>query len=490
MPNSSNQPGGMRGFIVVWLGQVVSMLGTGMTNFAIGVWIFEQTGEASAFTWALFFFFAPSVLFSPIAGALVDRSSRKKVMILSDLIAGVVTIAWVGLLAADGLQVWHIYLGNVLAGAANSFQFPAYSAAVTLMLPKEQYGRAAGMLSLAASASGILAPAFAGALLGPIGLGGIMTIDVVTFLFAIGALLVVFIPHPPPTIEGEAGQGNILQESLYGFRYIFRRPSLLGLQLVFFSINFVAMFGIAVMVPMVLARTGGNELVLGSVQSLGAIGGVAGGLLLSAWGGPKRKVHGVLMGMIAISILGQALMGIGQTLFIWAAASFFGQFILPILNGSNQAIWQAKVAPDVQGRVFSVRRLIAQITAPVATAVAGPLADGVFEPAMQASGALSGTFSWLVGTGPGAGMGLMFVVAGVVGAGVGLAGYAFPAIRNAEDILPDYELLQKTAELEKRVKTLTEKRKQIKAAEPTPNQTQALKEISKELREIGHESDL
>ena len=142
----SAQPSGMRGFVVVWLGQVVSMLGTGMTNFALSFWIFQQTGEATALTWAIFFFMAPSVLFSPVAGAIVDRSNRKTIMIVSDLLAGIATIFLLVLLATDGLQIWHIYTANLLAGAANAFQFPAYSAAVTMMLPKEQYGRAAGLL--------------------------------------------------------------------------------------------------------------------------------------------------------------------------------------------------------------------------------------------------------------------------------------------------------------------------------------------------------
>ncbi len=484
METLTKQPTGMRGFVIVWIGQVVSMLGTGMTNFAMGVWIYQQTGAASAFTWAMVAFFAPSVIFSPIAGVIVDRSNRRRVMIVSDLIAGVVTIGWVILLMFGDLQLWQIYLGNVISGAANAFQFPAYSAAISLMLPKEQYGRAAGMLSLAQSASGILAPVFGGALLGVIGLSGIMTIDVITFLFAIGALLTVFIPQP--TVTTQEGKGSFWEELVYGFTYIFKRPSLLGLQLVFFWINFLAMFGIAVMVPMILARTNNNELLLGSVQSLGAVGGVAGGLLLSTWGGPKRKVHGVLLGMFGISILGQMLMGVGQGLLIWATASFFAQFILPILNGSNQAIWQAKVMPDVQGRVFSVRRLIAQITAPVAVALAGPLADKLFEPAMN-GGSLEPMFSRLVGTGPGAGMALMFVISGGFGAVVALAGYLFPAVRNAEDILPDHEVVAKTAVLQNRVQELTEKRQQLKLSPNTPEARSELASISRELRQIGME---
>jgi DHA3 family macrolide efflux protein-like MFS transporter len=429
----------MRGFTVVWFGQVVSLLGTGMTNFAVAFWIFEETGAATALTWAIFFFLAPAVFLSPIAGAIVDRSNRKMIMIVSDLVAGVATIILLILLALDGLQIWHIYIVNLLAGAANSFQFPAYSSAVTMMLPKEQYARASGMLALAQSASGILAPVAAGALIAPIGLVGIMSIDVITFLVAVGALLAVTIPQPRQTAAGAAGKGSLLKESAYGFRYIYERPSLFRLQLIFFWVNFVAMFGFALMVPMILSRTNNNELVLGSVQSIGAVGGVIGGLFLSVWGGPKRKIHGILLGMVAVGVLGQALMGIGQSLIVWAVASFCGQLIIPILNGSNQAIWQAKVAPDVQGRVFAVRLLIARVTAPFATVIAGPLADNIFEPAMAAGGALAGTFHWLVGTGPGAGMALMFVISGVAASLVGLAGYLFPSVRGVERLLPDHE---------------------------------------------------
>jgi hypothetical protein len=309
-----------------------------------------------------------------------------------------------------------------------------------MLIPKQHYARASGMMSLADAASGILATAFAGALLGVIGLEGIMFIDVITFVAAIGTVAVVTIPQPERTAEGMEGKGSLWQESLYGFRFIWRRPSLLGLQLVFFALNFLAMFGLAVLVPMILARTGNNELALASVLSIGALGGVAGGLLLSTWGGPKRKVHGVLAGMFLGSLLGEFVIGIGRAVPMWAFGAFMSHFFIPIINGSNQAIWQAKVAPDIQGRVFSVRRLIAQVTAPVATVIAGPLADNVFEPAMQSGGAWSDMFGWLVGTGPGAGMGLMLVLAGAFGATVGLAGYLFPTIRNAESILPDHEV--------------------------------------------------
>lgn len=434
-----NQPAGMRGFTVIWIGQMVSLLGSGMTTFAISIWAWQETGQATALALAMFFGFGPQVLLSPLAGAVVDRYDRKLVMILSDLAAGISTIALLALYSTDSLEIWHLYAANAFAGAFGSFQFPAYSAAVTVMIPKEQYGRANGMIGLAGSASGILAPIMAGALIGLIGIGGIMTLDIVTFIFAIGMLLLVFIPQPEISEEGLKARGSLRSESLFGFKYIFERPGLLGLQMVFFFINFSAMLGFTVLVPMVLARTGSDTLALSYTQSVSALGGVAGGILMSLWGGPKRRVHGVLMGMILISLLGSLPTGLGRNVAWWAAGGFFVGFVLPILNGSNQAIWQAKVKPDIQGRVFAVRRLIAQIAAPVGMLSAGPLADYIFEPAMADGGAWTGLFGWLVGTGPGAGMGLMFVLTGIFGALIGLGGYAFPKIRNVEDIMPDHD---------------------------------------------------
>jgi DHA3 family macrolide efflux protein-like MFS transporter len=189
---------------------------------------------------------------------------------------------------------------------------------------------------------------------------------------------------------------------------------------------------------MILARTGNDAAVLGIVQSIMGIGGVVGSIVLSIWGGPKRRVHGVLAGM-GFGMFGMVLMGLGRDLYAWSSAAFIELFFIPIVNGSNQAIWQTKVAPDVQGRVFATRALIAQISAPVAMLLSGPLADYYFEPAMKAGGSLESVFSGLVGTGPGAGMALMFVVAGLCGVIIGFGGYVFKAVRDVEDIIPDHQ---------------------------------------------------
>lgn len=438
----------MRGFTVVWAGQFVSLLGTGMTGFALTIWAWQLTGKATALALVGLFNFAPTVLMSPIAGALVDRWNRKLMMMLSDLVAGLTTVAVLALMAAGRLEIWHLYTTGAVSGAFQAFQFPAYSAAVSMMLPKEQYARANGMIGLAGSTSNIIAPVAASILLGVIGTTGIMAFDVLTFIVAIGALLPVHIPNPPSTQPMDGARPSLLRDSVYGFRYIYERPSLLGLQLVFFSINLVMSLSLPLRPPMILARTNDDTIVLGSVQSALGVGGVLGGVLMSVWGGPRRRVHGVLMGMALSSLLGTMATGLGREPFTWAFAAFSTMLFLPIINGCNQAIWQAKVPPEIQGRVFATRRLIAQITAPVGMALAGPLADWVFGPAMMPGGALAPLFGWLVGVGPGAGISLLFIITGLIGALVGLSGYAFVSVRDAEDILPDHDALRPQAHSE------------------------------------------
>jgi MFS transporter, DHA3 family, macrolide efflux protein len=436
----SKKPAGMFAFSIVWIGQAVSLLGTSMTNFALTIWAYQMTGSATALALVGFFYVTPLLIVSPFAGAIVDRSNRKFMMMLSDLASGSVTIVLFILYTGDALQIWHLYIGALISGIFQTFQWPAYSAAITMIVPKQHYARAHALNELAGNSSGIFAPLLAGALLGIIGLGGIFIIDIVTFSFAVLSLLIVFIPQPKATTEGQEGKGSLFQESFYGFRYILKRPSLLGLQLIFLFGNFFATLAFVLYAPMILARTDSNALVFGSVQTVGAVGGVVGGLVIGTWGGPKRKVNGVLLGWVFSSLLGIILYGLGRSLPIWAAAAFFGAFFIPLINSSNQAIWQSKVAPDVQGRVFASRRVIAWFVNPIATLLAGPLADFVMEPAMRPGTGMAQTFSWLVGTGPGAGMALIIITAGICGMLVGLTGYGFRQIREAESLLADHQV--------------------------------------------------
>jgi hypothetical protein len=285
------------------------------------------------------------------------------------------------------------------------------------MLEKRDYARASGMMSLAESLAGVGAPILAAALLKPLGLGGIFALDL---LGSSAAVLSLFLaPIPNPRLEARE-KTSWIGEALFGFRFILERPSLLGLQLMFFGINFLTTLGSTVLPAMVLAKTGMSEAALALVRSAAGLGGVAGGLLLSLWGGPRKRVHGVFLGM-ALSSLALALMGAVEGPSAWAVLAFLGSFFIPVLNGSNQAIWQAKVPLSVQGKVFAARRMIAWCANPLAMLLAGPLADRVFGPRY----------------GQGEGIALMLLLFGSLGVFWGLSGYLLPRVREVESLLPD-----------------------------------------------------
>ena len=434
---SSGRPSGMAAFTIVWLGQFVSIMATNMSAFGQSIWVFQKTGSATALALVQVFFIVPFLILSPVAGVMIDRYNRKLMMMLSDLVAILPTLGLLILSATGQLEVWHFYVAAVFQGIGNTFQWPAYSAAISTMVPKEQLGRVNGMMSLLDAGPNVLAPIFAGVLLPVIALTGIFTIDVLTFLIAIIALAIVFVPQPPKTAAGQEAQGGFWKEAAYGFRYIFARPSLLGLQLIFFAGNLFAGIANTLVTPMILARTANNAIALGTVQSAGAIAAVVGGIAMSAWGGFKRRVHGVLAGW-ALSSLGLIVVGVGQVIPVWVVGMAYYSLWFALINGSNQAIWQSKVAPDVQGRVFSARRLIAWFSNPVSPLIAGTMADFLLEPAMKSGGPLAQTFGGVFGTGPGSGMGLLIAVCGFLASMVGVSGYFVSAIRNAETRLPDY----------------------------------------------------
>jgi len=459
MSDSSQRPTGMKAFIIIWIGQVLSLLGTAVSMYGVRFWIYEASpGQATPFTLIGFFFTLPMVVLTPIVGVLVDRHNRKLMMMLSDMAAAFATLILLILYVTGQLEVWHLYVTAFITGTFQGFQWPAYSAAISTMLEKKDYTRASGMLEMVGPASFTFAPMIAAALIGPLGLlvsnifspafvsrisgepglFALLVIDLLSASFAIGSLLFVHIPQPERSEAGKQAQGNFIQEALFGFRYIAERPSLMGLQLVFLLGNLFSSLGYAVYDPMILAKTSGDKLIFGSIQTIGAIGGVIGGLVIGAWGGFKRRVHGVLMGwaMVGASMFA---MGIANSFVPWMIIAFISMMLTPLINASNQAIWQSKVPPDIQGRVFSSRRLIAWFVSPVSLLIAGPLADRVFEPGMQSGGVLNNVFGWLVGSEPGAGMALQFALSGMCALIIGLGSYMFRTITKVEDLLPDHD---------------------------------------------------
>jgi DHA3 family macrolide efflux protein-like MFS transporter len=446
-PAITKRPTGMLGFTIVWAGQIVSVLASNMTHFALTIWAYEKTGSATALGGMTTSFILPFLLISPVAGAMVDRYNRKLMMMVSDLGAVTSTLGVLILHITGHLQIWHLYVAAAINGLGNTFQWPAYSAAISTMVPKEKYSRANGMMSLIDSGPSVFSPMLAGALLPVIGLMGILVTDVATFFLAIAALLAVHVLQPASTVEGQAGRGNLLKEAVYGFRYIFERRGLLGLLLFFLTTNFVIGMAAPVFAPFILSRTGNDSAALGAAQSAWAVGAVVGGVLIGVWGGFKRRVNSILLGEALIGFFGLLLFGLGHDLWFWMVTASLGAIFLPFTNGASQAIWQAKVAPDVQGRVFSARRLIAWLMDPITPVIAGALADYVTEPAMQSPTGLAKAFGWAVGNGPGSGMALQFIFAGVAYIVIVLIVYLFiPTVRDLEDRLPDHDQMARPEE--------------------------------------------
>lgn len=421
-------------FAIVWLGQFVSVVGSGLTSFALGVWVFQRTGSPTQFALIGLSAVLPRVLISPLAGVVVDRWDRRKIMILSDLGAGLGTAALVLLLMNDRLEIWTIYLITCFSSAFGAFQWPAYAAATTLLIPKENLGRANGLVHFGRAAAEILSPLMAGVLLQSIHLYGVILVDFATFFFAVGALLFVRFPSPQrPHGHGPAGS-SWSRDLTFGLKYLLARKGLLGLLAFFVPVNLIwGMVG-ALITPMILGFTTSDAL--GAILSIAGLGMLSGSVIMTIWGGPRRRVAGVL-GFEFMSGVCFILIGLRPEFWTTALGAFGAHLTIAMVYGSNQALWQTKVEPAVQGRVFAAQQMVERIASPLAYLLAGPLAEKVFEPMLAPSGELAATLGMVVGIGAGRGIGLLFMVMGVVKLAVVLAGYANPRVRQVEDELPD-----------------------------------------------------
>lgn len=429
------QPRGMRTFLIVWAGQLVSLIGSTLTSFTLSIWVYQGTGSVTDYALLSTFITLPAILISPLAGAVVDRWDRRRVMILSDTGAACCTVILVLLVLTGRLELWNIYLLTAISSTFSAFQSPAYTAATTLLVSKEHYARASGMVDFAGAIGYIISPLLGGFLLSIIDLEGVMLLDVATFLVALFTLSIVHFPRPAATPEGQQAAGSLLRESIYGWSYIGARPGLRALLILFAIANLFNGATTVLVIPLILSFESAE--ILGLVASLSTTGFMAGGLLMSVWGGPRRRISGVSI-FGSLSALAMMLVGLRPSAVL-VGSGLWGFFAAGVgVNACSQAIWQSKVAPDIQGRVFSVRSMISMSTLPVASLSAGALADYIFEPLMATNGALANDIGSLIGTGAGRGIGLMFILMGLLLLLTVLAAYWYPHLRRVEDELPDF----------------------------------------------------
>jgi MFS family permease len=427
----SDEPGrqGLVTFGTVWFGQLISLIGSVLSEFALGVYVYQQTGSATQFAILNLFIFAPQIVVAPFAGTIADRYNRRLVMILANLGAGLAAALLAVLIASHALRPLLVYGVVVLFSVCSALLFPAYAASIPMLVAKRHLGRANGMVQLAMSVSRVVAPLSAAFLLATIHLQGIVLADFASYLFAIGSLLLVRIPQPSPTGVSR-GWGGIVRDATSGLTYIAARRGLLGLLLFFTLLNITASFFQALYTPLVLSFT--STVQLGVVTSIGGVALVASSLAMSVWGGPRRHIHGVL-GVGIVCGLAIVLMGVRASVVTIGVATFLFLGAVTVINVSNSAIWQGRVPAEMLGRVLSTVRMLAWSTVPLALIAAGPLADHVFRLLLLPGGPLADSVGQVFGTGPGRGIGLLLAVMGLFPIVAGIAGYLSSAVRNVED---------------------------------------------------------
>jgi len=401
---------GLQSFLFIWGGQLGSLLGSSLTSFALGVYILQQTGSVSNFAITLLCMSIPGLIISPFAGALVDKWNRKGMMLASDILSGFATLGVFAIVFFSQLQLWHIYTAVIMWSVAGSMQFPAYQSIVAQIVERKHLGRANGLIQMSDAASSIVAPPIAGILLPFIHIQGILIIDFFSFFLAIFSLLIVKIP-PIQFSESFRKKQSILLDIKDGIQYLRINKALLWFLTYFSLANFILGFENVLLQPLILSMSDAKNL--GFVMSCIGLSMVLGGLVISAWGGPKRKTRGVF-GFGLISSLFFTFVWGCHSIPVMCVFLFVTFFFLPFGNTCSQVIWQSKVEPSIQGRVFALRRMIAMSLMPISYMLSAPLLDHVFAPLMS-SHAIGGKLlgGWL-GVGENSGIRLFLMLLGII----------------------------------------------------------------------------
>ena len=424
---------GLGSFTIVWAGQLVSMLGSGLSSFGLVVWLYERTQAATPYALAFLTATLPGILLAPLAGHLADRKNRKAIVMLADTGNALVTLGILLLVATGRLEPWMVYVITFLGSTFGTFQEPAWSAAVPTIVPKDQLGRANGLAGVSQALSTLLPPLLAGILFERIGLTGLVAIDFITYFAAVGTIAFVRIPRVKATSSGD-GKESFLSDVAFGFRYLAQKKGLLGLVFYFATANFCLNFAMVLLGPMIIPASGSSGL--GIAQTAFGAGALVAGLIVAVWGGPKKSRVPFVMASLFVAALGLIVAGLRPALVLQSTGLFILLFAIQMANAAP--IFQTKIEAGAQGRTRAARSMISMSLMPVASLTAGPLADRVFGPALQAGGGLaSGSLGRLLGTGPGRGPGLMFVMAGILLVLATLAAWLMPNVRRIEENLPD-----------------------------------------------------
>lgn len=415
----------LRTFLILWITQSFSALGSAMTNFALVIWSYQQEGSALTTSLLAICSYAPYVVLSIFAGALSDRWNKKATMLLSDSFAALCTVSVLILLTTGKLQIWHLYLINTLNGLMNTVQQPASDVSISLLAPQKHYQKVSGMRSLSNSLITVLTPVLATSMLSFAGIRFVILFDLITFVTAFVSLL-CFVRIPQVTEGRSMGKETVLQSAKSGLRYLRDNRGILDLILFLAVINFTASIFNAAMPAMLLSRAGGGELALGIVNTVTGIATMSGSILVSILPPPKSRVRTICNCLLFSMSTENFILAFGKSTPVWCFGAILGWIFIPVMNANMDVLFRTKIPIEMQGRVYSARNTLQFFTIPLGYLCGGILVDRVFEPFMagQPAGSL---LTALFGTGKGSGAALLFLVIGITGS---LSCLPFRADRN------------------------------------------------------------
>lgn len=367
-----------KSLFMVWLGQLMSAIGAGLTAFVISIWAFESTGQALISSSILVVRFLPMILLSPLIGIFIDGKDKKKVLLLTEVLLCANCLFLFSMFKFELISMPIIFLIMAIDGCLESVRMLVYDSSVALLFRKQNFGRANGLISLLNSAPIIIAPLLAVSLMQRTGVTGVIFIDFISFFIAIFTLSFVKIEYQEAKSTNLA---SIYQDLTKGFEWIFRNDRIFSMQFVFTGLNFFNGLGVGLITPFILTRTGGNDEALAQLYTAGAMGAVIGGLIISGIKSePKNRVTAILLGVFFAAFIGR--LGFVQSVTItgFCMAMFARQLVFPIVNSWNQSIWQEEVPTSIQGTVFGARRFLGQGVYPLGLILGGYFADRFFEP--------------------------------------------------------------------------------------------------------------
>ncbi len=423
---------GFKKFIILWLSQGVSQLGSSMTAFALVLWAYERSGSAFLVSILSFCNYVPYIIISMFVGVFVDRHGKKRIMLTADSAAAAGTLIVLALALTGRLSVGFIYAVNTVMGVATAFQQPASAVAVGKLVPREKIANVSGMNSFSENLVVVFSPMLAAVLFTAGGLPLILIVDIASFAVAFCVLL--FAIHIPEQIEINE-YVSPFAGTAEGFHFLRTEKGILYMMLVMAVVNFFSRLTYEnILSPMILARSGGDSIVLGTVNAFMGAGGIMGGVIVSLKKESRRTATVIFTATAMSFLFGDMVMAVSTNVLGWSLAAVFASLPIPFITAGQNTILYKRVPSEMQGRVFAVRNAVQYGTVPVGLILGGYLADYVFEPFMRSGSALAGMLSQLVGSGAGCGMSAMFLCTGICGFAVSILALAGREIRKLNDV--------------------------------------------------------